>query len=109
MKDNTRDVKESLTSAYCQSKFKNKSELSKHIDRIHAGLGLLEQNICNNSQNLRCTLMASIFGLLLLFVAILPTISIYVVQNASGQGEEAIEQNNIKLARQVIEALIQEM
>jgi hypothetical protein len=42
------------------------------------------------------------FGLLLLFVAILPTI--YVVQNASGQGEEATEQNNIKLVRQVIEA-----
>ena len=50
--------------------------------------------------------MASIFGLLLLFVAILPTI--YVLQNASGQAgqgeEEATEQNNIKLARQVIEA-----
>jgi hypothetical protein len=48
-------------------------------------------------------LIASSFGLLLLFVAILPTI--YVAQNASGQGEEeATEQNNIKLARQVIEA-----
>jgi hypothetical protein len=39
------DVKEeSLTCAYCQSKFQNKAELSKHIDRIHTGLGLLEGN-----------------------------------------------------------------
>jgi hypothetical protein len=30
---------------YCQSKFKNIIELSKHIDRIHNGLGLLEGNI----------------------------------------------------------------
>ena len=35
---------ESLTCAYCQSKLKNKTELSKHIDRIHTGLGLLEGN-----------------------------------------------------------------
>jgi uncharacterized C2H2 Zn-finger protein len=27
---------------YCQSKFKDKEELSKHIDRIHSGSGLLE-------------------------------------------------------------------
>ena len=27
---------------YCQSKFKDKADLSKHIDRIHTGLGLLE-------------------------------------------------------------------
>jgi hypothetical protein len=26
------------------SKLKNKTELSKHIDRIHTGLGLLEGN-----------------------------------------------------------------
>jgi uncharacterized C2H2 Zn-finger protein len=29
---------------YCQSKFKDNAELSKHIDRIHTGLGLLEGN-----------------------------------------------------------------
>lgn len=42
----TKEVKEEeiLTCAYCQSKFKNKAELSKHIDRIHTGLGLLEGN-----------------------------------------------------------------
>jgi hypothetical protein len=38
------EAKESLTCAYCQSKFKKKEELSKHIDRIHTGLGLLEGN-----------------------------------------------------------------
>ena len=27
---------------YCQSKFKDKADLSKHIDRIHGGAGLLE-------------------------------------------------------------------
>jgi uncharacterized C2H2 Zn-finger protein len=27
---------------YCQSKFKTKEDLSKHIDRIHGGAGLLE-------------------------------------------------------------------
>jgi CBS domain-containing protein len=27
---------------YCESKFENKSDLSKHIDRIHVGSGLLE-------------------------------------------------------------------
>ena len=27
---------------YCQSEFKDKSEMSKHIDRIHIGSGLLE-------------------------------------------------------------------
>lgn len=27
---------------YCESKFQDKSELSKHIDRIHVGTGLLE-------------------------------------------------------------------
>jgi uncharacterized C2H2 Zn-finger protein len=40
----TVEVKEFLTCAYCQSKFKDKTELSKHIDRIHTGLGLLEGN-----------------------------------------------------------------
>jgi signal-transduction protein with cAMP-binding, CBS, and nucleotidyltransferase domain len=27
---------------YCQSKFENKQELSRHIDRLHVGAGLLE-------------------------------------------------------------------
>jgi len=27
---------------YCQSKFKDNAELSKHIDRLHIGSGLLE-------------------------------------------------------------------
>jgi hypothetical protein len=27
---------------YCQSRFKDNEELSKHIDRIHHGSGLLE-------------------------------------------------------------------
>ena len=27
---------------YCQSQFKDKAEMSKHIDRIHIGSGLLE-------------------------------------------------------------------
>jgi CBS domain-containing protein len=30
---------------YCQSKFDNKADLSKHIDRIHLGSGLLEGDI----------------------------------------------------------------
>jgi uncharacterized C2H2 Zn-finger protein len=29
---------------YCASKFKDNEELSKHIDRIHHGSGLLEGN-----------------------------------------------------------------
>jgi len=37
----TAEVKESLTCASCQSKFRNMVELSKHI-----GLGLLEGNRC---------------------------------------------------------------
>lgn len=32
----------SVSCPYCQSKFKDKEELSKHIDRIHTGAGLLE-------------------------------------------------------------------
>ncbi|MEM3098897.1 MAG: C2H2-type zinc finger protein [Nitrososphaerales archaeon] len=27
---------------YCNSSFSNKDELSKHIDRVHTGSGLLE-------------------------------------------------------------------
>lgn len=28
--------------SYCESKFENKADLSRHIDRIHIGSGLLE-------------------------------------------------------------------
>ena len=31
-----------ITCPYCQSKFQDKKELSRHIDRIHVGSGLLE-------------------------------------------------------------------
>jgi CBS domain-containing protein len=31
-----------ITCPYCESKFQDKSELSRHIDRIHVGSGLLE-------------------------------------------------------------------
>jgi len=34
--------KGSIECPYCQSKFKDKADLSKHIDRIHGGAGLLE-------------------------------------------------------------------
>ena len=34
-----------LTCPYCESKFSDKSELSKHIDRIHLGSGLLEGDV----------------------------------------------------------------
>ena len=52
--------------------------------------------------NSRSLLIASTsFGLLFL-VATLPTMS--VVDNALGEGKQATEENNIKLARQVIEA-----
>lgn len=30
---------------YCQSKFENKAEMSKHIDQIHVGKGLLEGDL----------------------------------------------------------------
>jgi uncharacterized C2H2 Zn-finger protein len=29
---------------YCESKFRDRIELSKHIDGVHTGLGLLEGN-----------------------------------------------------------------
>jgi hypothetical protein len=32
----------SIECPYCQSKFKDKTDLSKHIDRIHTDSGLLE-------------------------------------------------------------------
>ncbi|HEX2106102.1 MAG TPA: hypothetical protein VHF28_00070 [Nitrososphaera sp.] len=34
--------KDSVSCPYCASKFDSKEELSKHIDRIHSGAGLLE-------------------------------------------------------------------
>ena len=34
--------KESVRCPYCESLFNNKEDLSKHIDRIHLGSGLLE-------------------------------------------------------------------
>ena len=34
-----------LTCPYCESKFTDKSDLSKHIDRIHLGSGLLEGDL----------------------------------------------------------------
>jgi len=34
-----------LTCPYCESKFSDKSELSKHIDMIHLGSGLLEGDL----------------------------------------------------------------
>jgi hypothetical protein len=40
-KNNNDDKKES-SCPYCQSKFRDNEELSKHIDRIHHGSGLLQ-------------------------------------------------------------------
>ena len=34
--------KESVRCPYCESLFNNNEDLSKHIDRIHLGSGLLE-------------------------------------------------------------------
>jgi signal-transduction protein with cAMP-binding, CBS, and nucleotidyltransferase domain len=34
-----------LECPYCQSKFNDKMELSKHVDRIHLGSGLLEGDL----------------------------------------------------------------
>lgn len=36
------DEKHGVSCPYCGSKFKDNEELSKHIDRIHHGSGLLE-------------------------------------------------------------------
>jgi hypothetical protein len=33
---------EKIVCPYCESEFESKDELSKHIDRIHHGSGLLE-------------------------------------------------------------------
>jgi uncharacterized C2H2 Zn-finger protein len=37
--------KESVRCPYCESLFNNNEELSKHIDRIHLGSGLLEGDV----------------------------------------------------------------
>ncbi len=39
------DIPKGVLCPYCQSIFESKEELSKHIDKIHIGLGLLEGNI----------------------------------------------------------------
>ncbi|RMF31249.1 MAG: CBS domain-containing protein [Candidatus Nitrosothermus koennekii] len=39
------DIPKGVLCPYCQSIFDTKEELSKHIDRIHIGLGILEGNI----------------------------------------------------------------
>jgi uncharacterized C2H2 Zn-finger protein len=43
--DDEKEERSSVMTAscpYCQSKFKDNAELSKHIDRLHTGMGLLE-------------------------------------------------------------------
>jgi hypothetical protein len=40
--DDNKKIKEEVSCPYCQSKFKYNAELSKHIDRLHTGMGLLE-------------------------------------------------------------------
>jgi uncharacterized C2H2 Zn-finger protein len=37
----TKDLQEKMSRPYCESKFKDRTELSKHIDGVHTGLGLL--------------------------------------------------------------------
>lgn len=39
------DIPKGVLCPYCQSRFDTKEELSKHIDKIHIGLGILEGNI----------------------------------------------------------------
>lgn len=38
----SKDEGHSVSCLYCQSNLKDTAELSKHIDRIHTGFGLLE-------------------------------------------------------------------
>ncbi len=38
-------AKSKVMCPYCQSKFYNSEELSKHIDRLHLGSGLLEGDL----------------------------------------------------------------
>lgn len=39
------DIPKGVICPYCQSRFDNKEALSKHIDKIHIGLGLLEGDL----------------------------------------------------------------
>ena len=39
-----KDLQGQVSCHYCESKFKDRTELSKHIDGVHTGLGLLEGN-----------------------------------------------------------------
>jgi uncharacterized C2H2 Zn-finger protein len=45
MVDNSNDNNQRISCPYCASKFKDNEELSKHIDRIHHGSGLLEGDL----------------------------------------------------------------
>jgi uncharacterized C2H2 Zn-finger protein len=38
----TKEPQGQVSCPYCESKFKDRIELSKHIDGVHTGLGLLE-------------------------------------------------------------------
>jgi Zn-dependent M28 family amino/carboxypeptidase len=40
----TENQERKVSCPYCESKFNNTIELSKHIDGVHTGLGLLEGN-----------------------------------------------------------------
>ena len=42
---NVEDAKGKVMCPYCESKFEDKEELSKHIDRLHLGSGLLEGDL----------------------------------------------------------------
>lgn len=44
-KRNVGEVHLAIVCPYCESKFENKKDLSKHIDRIHLGSGLLEGDV----------------------------------------------------------------
>src|SRR6476660_3757007 len=43
--ENTAEQVIKIVCPYCQSKFDNKADLSKHIDRIHLGSGLLQGDV----------------------------------------------------------------
>ena len=43
--NNNTDNNQSALCPYCASKFKDNEELSKHIDRIHHGSGLLQGDL----------------------------------------------------------------
>jgi signal-transduction protein with cAMP-binding, CBS, and nucleotidyltransferase domain len=43
--NNNKLITKKISCPYCQSSFDNKNDLSKHIDRIHIGAGLLEGDL----------------------------------------------------------------